>query len=73
MRSVREMTEAQRFLERYASTPTSSIDKDQAQANLRKIGILTTSNRVSSRYAHVVVKTEIKRVKAENNGHKKTK
>ena len=55
------MTDAQRFLERYANTPVGSIDKKGAQANLRRIGILTANNRVTSKYAHVVVRTESKK------------
>ena len=65
MRSVKEMTEAQRFLERYANTPLSTIDREQARIRLQRLGVLTSDNRISEQYSEIIVSTQRGRVSAK--------
>lgn len=53
MRSMKEIVDAQYFLERYANTPISSIDKEKAQAILYKAGFLTKNGEVAPEYKDV--------------------
>ena len=52
------MTSAQRFLEKYADTPIEEIDASKANEILRRSGFLTRTNKVSKRYACVVVRND---------------
>ena len=52
------MTSAQRFLEKYADTPIEEIDATKANEILRRSGFLTRTNKVSARYACVVVRND---------------
>ena len=62
MRSIREILDAQRFLQRYANGPIETISKEQALKNLKKLGILTDSGEIVPEYADIVCKqTEIEK------------
>lgn len=56
MRSVREMLDAQRFLQRYANEPIETISKEQALKNLKRLGILTDSGEIVPEYAGIICK-----------------
>jgi len=55
MRSVREMIEAQRFLERYADTPVGVIDQRRAKEILMRSGFLTSDGEINPEYAGLVL------------------
>jgi len=56
MRSVKEILDAQRFLQRYADEPIKTFSKEQATENLRRLGILTDSGEIAPKYAGIICK-----------------
>ena len=56
MRSVREILDAQRFLQRYANEPIEMISKEQALINLKRLGVLTDSGEIAPEYAGIICK-----------------
>ena len=59
MRSVREMMDAQRFLEKYADTPVGVVDQKRAKEILMRSGFLTADGDITSKYAVIVLNSEI--------------
>ena len=55
MRSMKEILDAQRFLEKYANTPVFVVDEKQANDNLRRLGILTADGRIASKYNEIII------------------
>ena len=70
MRSVRELTKAQLFIEKYGNTPVGSMDKKRATEVLRRCGVLTKSGKISARYASIIVKIDDTNKRTLRNGVK---
>ena len=55
MRSVRELMDAQSFLEQYANTPITSIDIKKAREVLYRCGVITKKGDLTAKYAKVKI------------------
>ena len=59
MRSVREMIDAQRFLEKYADTPVGVVDQKRAKEILMRSGFLTSCGEINPEYADLVLNEKL--------------
>ena len=59
MRSVREMIDAQRFLEKYADTPVGVVDQKRAKEILMRSGFLTSGGEFNPEYADLVLNEKL--------------